>query len=94
MLSKITSFLFTQGNQCVTQHRPAEDIDSHRRQIALRMLRLLLEFTDLSVLIGNDDPESSCFFLRYRHNGNCYIRVMGLMIVQHYLIIHLIDVIP
>ena len=94
MLTKITVTLCFQCQQSFLQYRPAEYVNSHGSQITARLLRFLLEFPHTSLLIRHHNPESACFFHRNRHTCNRNIRFICLMEIQHYLIVHLIDVIP
>ena len=57
------------------------------------MLRLLLELSDLLILIRNHDSETACLLNRNRHNGDRNLRIVCLVEIEHHLIIHLIDVV-
>ena len=53
-------------DQHFSQLLPVKDIDTHGSQIALRMLRLFLEFHDTVCFIRVHNTEAACFLHRYR----------------------------
>ena len=93
MLSEITSRLIFHLDQCLFEHRPAENINSHGRKIAPRIRRLLLKLGDSLVFIGNYDSETTCFFDRNRHCRDRHICMILLVKIQHDLVIHLVNMI-
>ena len=93
VLTKVTALLILQLNQRLLQYRPGEDVDSHRSQVASRMLRFFLELQDSVCIIRNADTKTARFFDWHRNGGHGNIRMIGLMEIQHYLIIHFVNVI-
>ena len=93
MLAEIASRLVLHLNQRFLEHRPAEDVDSHGRQVASGNGRLLLKFHDTIGLVRNQDTETAGFLNRYRHCSNGDICVVSFVIIQHNLIVHLVNVI-
>ena len=93
MLAKVTVALCLKCDQSLLQHRPAKYVNSHRSQIAARLLRFLLEFLHTSCLVSHHDAETACFLHRDRHTCNCDIRFVCLVEIQHDLIVHLVDVV-
>ena len=81
------------SDQDSAKELPVKNIDAHGGQIALRMLRLLLKFLNFALSVCDYDSKPGGVLLRNRHDGNCHIRVMRFMIVEHHLIIHLVDVV-
>ena len=57
------------------------------------MFRFLLKFQDPVRLVRNTNPKSACLFNRNRNRRHRNVCVVGFMKVQHYLIIHLVDVV-
>ena len=57
------------------------------------MLRFFFKVNYLTVLIGNHNAKTFGFFHRHRHNRNRNFRAVLLMEIQHYLIIHLVDMV-
>ena len=57
------------------------------------MLRLLFEVDDAVRLIRDHDAETACFLHGNRHDGDGDIRLIGFVIIQHDLIIHLVDMV-
>ena len=49
--------------QQLAQSLPAEDVDTHRSEIALRLSRLLLKLIDASVLMRVHDTETAPSFI-------------------------------
>ena len=80
-------------DQRLPQCLPCEDVDAHGCKIALRFLRLLLEFHDLAVIIRIHDTKTAGFLPRYRTNRDCKFSFLLLMIIKHRIIIHFINVI-
>ena len=93
MLAEVTPRLVLHLNQGFLKHRPAEYVDTHGCKVASRHWGLLFKFHDTVGLVRNQDAETACFFNGYRHGSNGDICVIGFVIVQHYLIIHLIDMV-
>ena len=50
MLAEIAAGDFRLRNQRLFEHLPAENVDAHGRQVASRLLRLLLKGSNLTVL--------------------------------------------
>ena len=80
-------------DQSLPQCLPGEDVDAHGCEIALRFLRLLLEFHDLAALIRIHDAKTAGFLPRYRTNRNCQLGFLFLMELEHRIIVHFINVI-
>ena len=57
------------------------------------MLGFLFKLCDLVIVIGDHDAETTGFLHGYRHNRDGYIGIILLVEIQHYFIIHFIDVI-
>ena len=94
MFPEVQSRLFRIGEKRFLQRLPVEDINTHRRQIAARICRLLLEVSNPAVFIGNHNSEAFRFFHRNRHN--CYGHLCAVLLVEikHHFIVHLINMIP
>ena len=54
------------------------------------MSRLFFKIRDALVLIGDHYTEAACLLHGNRHNGYRYIRLVGLVEIEHYLVIHLV----
>ena len=93
MLSEIAAVLILQSDQSLLENRPAENINSHRRKIAARLLRFFLKFCYPSGFICYHDPETACLFNRNRHTCNGNVCFICLVKVQHYLIVHFINMV-
>lgn len=52
------------GNQIFAQYLPLEEINTHRRQCALRLTRLLLKFIDPQLIIGVQNTEATSLLNR------------------------------
>ena len=57
------------------------------------MSRLFLKIRDPLILIGDHDSEAACFLHGNRHNRYRNIGFVCLMEIEHYLVIHLVDMI-
>ncbi len=57
------------------------------------MFRFLLKIRDAAVLIRDHDSEPLCFLHRNRHDCDGYVRALLLVIIEHRLVIHLINMI-
>ena len=80
-------------DQHFSQLLPVKDIDTHGSQIALRMLRLFLEFHDTVCFIRVHNTEAACFLHRYRQYGDRCIGIACLVVGKHLGIIHLVNMI-
>ena len=94
VLAEIQSWSILVDLQSLLEGLPGENINSHGRQIAARMLRLLLEVRNLLFLIGDHNAKTLRLFHGNRHDRNGNICVIFLMKVQHGLIVHLVNMIP
>ena len=93
MFSKIASRHIPQFHQRLFQDRPAENINSHRCKIAFRFRRLFLKFCNPSVPIGYNNSKAACFFHRNRHSCYGNICMIFFMVIQHHLIVHLVNMV-
>ena len=93
MLAEIASRFLWKMNQRPAKHRPAEDVDPHRCQVASGLCRFLLELCNAVRLIRDDNAKTAGLFHRYRHGSDGNIRIVRLVIFQHYLIIHLVNMV-
>ena len=91
--SEVTARLILQRNKRFLQRRPAENINSHTCQIASGMLRFLFKFCNPSCAVRDHDTETAGLLHRNRHTGNRYICLVSLVVIQHYLVIHLVNMI-
>ena len=57
------------------------------------MLRFFFKLGDPSVPVGNHDAETAGFLDGYGHTGDGHVGFVGLVVIQHYFIIHLVDMI-
>ena len=57
------------------------------------MFRLLLKFLDFTLPVRDYDSKPGGILLRNRHDGNRHIRVVRFMVVEHHLVVHLIDMV-
>ena len=72
---------------------PVKDIDTHRCKIALRVFRFFFEFNDTSVTVCVHDTETACFLHRYFDNSDGSVCIHFLVVIQHLVIIHLVDMV-
>ena len=72
---------------------PVENINTHRSKVALRMLWLFFEFNDAAVAICVHDTETACFFHRYFNDCDRCIGIHFLMVIQHFVVIHFINMV-
>jgi len=72
---------------------PCEDIDTHGCKIALRMFRFLFKFYDTSAFICIHDTETACFFHWNFDNCDGCICVSLLMSCEHFVIVHLVNMV-
>ena len=79
--------------QVLLQDIPVEDVDTHGSQIGLRVLRLLLEFVDAVVLIGDHQAEAGSLAPWHLHDGNGEFCVLFLVEAQEVRVILLADLI-
>ena len=93
MFTKITSRFLRQLDQSILQYRPAENIDTHGRQVASRIIRFLLKLSNPVIVICNDDTKTAGLLDRHLHSCNGYISIIRFVIFKHYLIIHLVDMV-
>ena len=93
MLSEIAVRLIFQCEKRFSEHRPAENVNSHRCKVAARILRLLFKLLDLPAVIRNHDSETARLFHRNRHRRDGNIRFVRLVVIQHHFIIHLVDMV-
>ena len=94
MFSKIQSRLIRHGQQRLLQRLPVENINTHAGQIAPGMFGLLLKVSNPAVLIRNHNAEAAGFLHGNGHYSDGHLRVIGLVEVQHDLVIHLVNMIP
>ena len=80
-------------DQVFAQCLICEDIDAHRRKIALGMCRLLFKFNNHIVLIGIHNTETCCFLKGYFTYSDGCVRIHLLVVCQHLVVIHLVDVV-
>ncbi len=79
--------------QDVDERRATEDVHTHRREIALGVLRLLLEFDDASAVVRGQDAEVLGLVPRDFDDADRGVRV-GLGVTPNQpLVVHLVDVI-
>ena len=71
----------------------AEDIDAHRREIALRLRGFLLELDNASGLVRVHDAKARCLIPRYLKDTDGRLRLRLLMLLEHPRIVHRVDVI-
>ena len=57
------------------------------------MLRFFFKFGNSSVSVCDHDAETACFFDRDRHTCDGYVRVVCFVVIQHYFVIHLVNVV-
>ena len=93
MLAEIAARFIGHLDQSLFEDLPAEDINTHGSQIASGMSRFLLELGDPVVFVGNDHSKAACLLDGYRECRNGNIGIVCLMIIQHYLIIHLVNMV-
>lgn len=73
---------------------PREYVYTHRRLRAFRILWLFLEFFYLfAVLFEIEDAKAACFLDRYVAHCDSAVCIVALMLFEHVVIIHLIDVV-
>ena len=80
-------------HQNVSESRPSENVNPHRSVVALRFGRLFFKLSDPIVLIGVHDAKAARFIPWHVDYGNGQSRIVCLMLIEHVLIVHLIDVI-
>ena len=80
-------------DQYLAQRFPVEDVDTHGSKIALRMLGLFFELDDPVLLIGIHDTETAGFLHRDADNGDRGVGLVCLVEVEHFVVIHLVDVV-
>ena len=93
MFTEVAPGLVLHLDQGLLEDLPAEDVDTHGSQVASGNRRLLLEFRDAVGLVRNQDAETAGLLNRNRHSSNGDISVVGLVIIQHNFIIHLVDMV-
>ena len=70
-----------------------KDVDAHRGQVAVWLIGLLSELEDLLVVVLRDDTEAGCLLPGNGHDGNGEIGLMPLVVVEHSLIVHVVELI-
>ena len=81
------------SDQCIFQCLPVKNVNAHGCQIAPGLCRLFLKILDPAVLIRNDDTKPTGLLHGNRHHRNGNLRPVGLVEVQHHLIVHLVDMV-
>ena len=81
------------GNQHLAKRFPVEDIDTHRRKIALRVFRLLFEINDTACFVCIHDTKTACFLHRYADDCDGRVGIVCFMLGKHLGIIHFIDMV-
>ena len=72
---------------------PAEDIDTHGRQVAVRLFGFLREFTDAAVFIEAHDTEAAGFFPGNLVDGDGKIGIGILVDPEHVVVVHLVQMV-
>jgi hypothetical protein len=80
-------------DQIFAQDIPVENVNSHRCQVGLRVLRLLLEFGDAVVLICNHQTETGSILPRNLHNRNTEFSVLFLVETKEITVILFADLV-
>ena len=93
MFSEVTRRYILHLNKCIPKDRPAENINSHRSFVASWMFRLLLKLLNNPIFIGDNNTESASFLHRHLISCNSYISLRTLVKIQHYFIIHFVNMI-
>ena len=81
------------GDEVLPQLLPVEDVDAHGGQVALGLFGLLLELVDHVVFVHVHDAEPGRLLHGDLHDRDGAGGVHGLVVLQHLLIVHLIDVV-
>ena len=79
--------------QPAAQRLLREDVDAHRRQVALRLLGFLLPLGDPIVLVKGEDAHARRLGEWHAPDGDRHVRTMAAMRGDERLVIHLVDVV-
>ena len=71
----------------------AEDVDAHRREVALRLLRLLLPVDHPTGLVHREDPHPAGVGERDPPDGDRHVGPLGAVRGNERLVVHLVDVV-
>ena len=80
-------------DEVFAQLLPGEDVDAHGGLVALRLLWLLFEFDDPVVRVCVHDAEAGRFLPRNGTNRDGRVRAVADVIIQHGVVIHLVDMV-
>ena len=72
---------------------PRENVNAHRREVALGMRGLFLEFRDRVVFVHAHDAKARRILPGHLHNGDGTVRARFFVVGEHLGVIHLVDVV-
>ena len=70
-----------------------EQLGMYSAKFELRVFRFFFEFNDTSVTVCVHDTETACFLHRYFDNSDGSVCIHFLVVIQHLVIIHLVDMV-
>ena len=73
--------------------RPREDVNAHGRLVGLGLLGLFFKFNNVVVRVRIHDAEAARFFPRHRAHSNRRIRAFADVVLQHGVVVHLINMV-